>query len=180
MKPSLPACVYVLLQRQVMRDRRITRHENTGRHIRRDAGAGADYSLITDAQVIADTYSTANPHAVADIHAAGNPCHAAHDTAFSDGDIVADMYVVVDFCAAPDARGHERGAIDGSASTDLHIVADLDITERVDPRQRHIGREGHRRHHVGRETEAVAADNNVGMHDHTIADRAAVADARPG
>ena len=50
----------------------------------------------------------------------------------------------------------------------------------MDPRQHHVGRESRRRHQVGRETEAIGADHGVGMHDHPVADRAAVADAHAG
>ena len=74
----------------------------------------------------------------------------------------------------------ERGAVDGGAGADFHVVADHDIAERMDPRQRHVGREGRRRHQVGREAETVGADHRIGMHDHPVADRAAVADAHAG
>jgi len=68
----------------------------------------------------------AEADAVADGHAAGNPHHAAHNTAFADADIVTDVHMVIDFCATPNPRGFERGAIDGGAGADLHVVADHD------------------------------------------------------
>src|SRR5208283_3692353 len=180
MEPFLAARVVISFQRAVMRDCRIARYESIVRHVGGNPGTGADNRLIADAQMIADANPTADPHAVADGHAAGNTNFTAQKTAFADTDIVADMDLIVDFCAAADPGGFERGAVDGGVGADFHVVADHDIAERMNPFQLHIGREGRYRHQVGRETEAVGTNYSIGMHDHPVADYAAVADPRAG
>src|SRR5476649_876695 len=139
MKPFLPARVKILLQRALVRHRRITRHEGAGLHVAPNTGTGSYHSLIADPHMIADADPAAEADTVADGHASGNPHFAAHNTAFADADIVTDMHMVVDFCAMPNPRGFECGAIDGGAGADHHIIPNCNIAERVDPRQRYVG-----------------------------------------
>ena len=108
----------------------------------------------------------------------------------ADDAIVADLNEAVDLRAGPDPRVAHGAPVDGAVRPDLHIVADRDAAQRMDPRpglpcrlsafaerrarllcRRRLGRD---------EGEAVAAYHRVGLADEIRTDRAARADAGTG
>ncbi len=130
--------------------------------------------------MIADADATAEADAITDDDAAGNPNHAAQNTAFPDRDVVTDMHMIVDFGAAADAGQFQRGPIDGAACADLNVVANNHVAERMNSGHRDAGSEGGRRDQIRREAEAVSANHRVGVHNDAVAQAAGISDTRPG
>src|SRR3974390_1907140 len=130
--------------------------------------------------MIANSHAAPKPHSIAEGHAAGNANHPAYDAAFSDGNIVTDMHMIVDFGAAPDASDFDCGAIDSGAGSDLPVIADHYAPKRMSPQEPTARRERGRRHHAGREAKSVRANNRIGMYDRPVADDTAIADAYAG
>ena len=80
---------------------------------------------------------------------------------------MADLHQVVDLGAAPDARLVQRGAVDRGQRADLDVVLDhhdADLRDLLVAALR-----------VLREAEAVAADHGAVLHDHAVAQAAALA-----
>src|SRR6185437_3957470 len=177
MKPPRPAYVKMLLDRALVRLRRVAREKGIRRNVGGDAGTRRNHRLIANAHVIADPDPAAKPNPVAEDDAAGNADHAAENATFADGDIVADMHVVVDLGTAADTGTFQRGAVDRSAGADLDVIADFDVAQRMHPRHRYPCGERCCRHQIGRIAEAVRADHRVAADRHLWHDGGALPDA---
>src|SRR5579871_2904342 len=81
----------------------------------------------------------------------------------SNGDIVADLHQIVDFCTFADHRVAVGATVDCAPGTDLHVVLNDDAADLRDLR---MGAPSHRI------TEAILAETAARMNDHPVADQA--------
>src|SRR6478672_14845 len=118
-----------------------------------------------------DADRSANAAIPSDLNAARNTGTRGNRRVRTDAHVVCDLDLVVELDAILDHRVFERAAIDRGVRADLDIVADAHAADLRDLDPAFA---------VERETEAVGADHGAGMHDHSVADEAAVVHADAG
>lgn len=94
-----------------------------------DSCAAADPNAVSDGHVISDADLATYDDLVADLRAAPDSGVATHDAKLSDGNIMSDLYKVIDLGALPDHSWTERSAIDTRVCPYLDIALDLDDSE---------------------------------------------------
>src|SRR5688500_10762234 len=98
-----------------------------------------------------------------DARAAGDADAAGHRAVRADAHVVADLDLVVELDALLDHRVVERAAVDRGVGADLDVVADAHAADLRDLDPAAL---------VGRDAEAVGADDRPGMHHDSLSKKA--------
>ena len=145
-------------------------------------------NVISDRDVFRNSGLGRDQYPLADGGAPGNAGQGDNHAALSDLNVVSNLHQVVDFCALPDPRLMQRGAIDAGAGSDLDIILNDHGPNGIDPQNARIGRLHFPRlpHDFGTpglnglETEPVISDRRIRFHDHATSNPDTVPDTDAG
>ena len=132
-----------------------------------DAGLGGGDHAVADREVSGDAHLAGQRHALAHLRAARDADLARQHAVGADRDRVPDLHQVVDLGAAPHAGLVQRGPVDRGQRADLDVVLDhhdADLRDLLVAALR-----------VLREAEPVRPDHGAVLHDHAVAQAAALA-----
>src|SRR5690606_18521405 len=123
-----------------------------------------DDDIIADGQLPADPGAAANHATPPDVRAASHAGAGGNRRVCADGDVVADLDLVVEAHARPDHGVVERAPVDGGVGADLHVIADAHASQ-----LRHLDPAGA----VACIAETIRPDDRSRMHDAARAELAA-------
>src|SRR5262249_26071729 len=133
-----------------------------------DGGMPGDHHVVGDADVTGEAAGAADHATLADGGAAGDAGAGGERTVCADTYVVTDHDEVVELAALLDHGALDGAAVDGGVGADLDIRPHL---HRAELRNLEPGAP------LGREAEAVAADDRARLHHAACAERDARADA---
>ena len=87
-----------------------------------DPRLGPDGHAVADSKMSGESGLARDGHVVSDLGAAGDAHLRHHDAVLADRHVVSDLNEVIHLGSAAEDRGTQRGAVDGHAGADLHIV----------------------------------------------------------
>ena len=121
-------------------------------------------NVIHDLQMTNNHAGTSNGAPLPYSRAPGNTNAAGHRRVITNGDVVSDLNLIIEFHAIADDGIVKRAAINRGIRANFHIVADDDTTDlrNLDPAFRILGK-----------AKTIAANYGSGMNNGPFADNAA-------
>jgi len=121
-------------------------------------------TAISYSEMAGYTHLSPQDYALADVYTSRDPNLGNDDGALPDGDVMADLYQIIDLDPLLNPSATNGGTVNGGIGPDLHVVVDLD-----DPYLRDLEVILRR---MGK-TESIGANDDTGMDDHPPANAAA-------